>query len=284
MDKTDDAKKEKYEPPEIIIDDEFKALLPALDEQTYEMLEESILENGCLHPLVVWNGVLIDGHNRYEICQKHEIPFKVVEKEFDSREEALIWIITTQVARRNLTPIQLSYYRGLHYRADKKIVTNKLGINRQKLVGVQTEHQPENEKTAGRLANEYNVSAMTIRRDAQLAQAIEAIGETSPEAKREILSGTANISRTRLQELAASGTKEEIKSIAESIEQGTYERPKKSPDDIFQSVLDSLNGAIAKMAEVYSAQIQAAKADEAAQLKAVLREHIKKLENLYRSF
>jgi hypothetical protein len=267
---------------DITIDDEFKALLPALDGQTYAMLEESLLENGCLHPLVVWNGILIDGHNRYEICQKHEIPFAIVEKEFDSREAALIWIITTQVARRNLTPIQLSYYRGLHYRADRYIVTNKTGINGHKLVEEQTVPQPQS--TADRLADEYNVSSMTIKRDSQLAEAIEAIGESSPEAKREILSGTANISRTRLQELAVSGSADEIKSIAESIEQGTYERPKKSPDDVFQSIIDALNGAIAKMAEVYSAQIQVAKADEAAQLKEVLRGHIKKLENLYRSF
>jgi ParB-like chromosome segregation protein Spo0J len=275
--------KEKYEIPEIIIDEQFKALLPALDEQTYALLEESLLNNGCLHPLVVWNGILIDGHNRYEICQKHEIPFATVEKEFESRDEALIWIITTQVARRNLTPIQLSYYRGLHYRADKQIVSNKTGINRQKLVEAQNGLQPK-QSTSERLAGEYNVSKNTIKRDAQLAEAIEAIGESSPEAKREILSGTANISRTRLQELAASGTEDEIKSIAESLEQGTYEKPKKSSDDVFRSILAALNGAIAKMAEAYTAQMQTSSADEAAQMKTALRGHIKKLEDLYRLF
>ena len=49
---------------EIIIDEEFNSLLPALDEQTYAMLEENLLENGCMNPLVLWNGILIDGHNR----------------------------------------------------------------------------------------------------------------------------------------------------------------------------------------------------------------------------
>ncbi|MCL2813300.1 MAG: hypothetical protein FWD23_01740, partial [Oscillospiraceae bacterium] len=79
---------------EIIIDEQFKALLPALDAQTYALLEESLLANGCLHPLVLWNGVLIDGHNRYEICTKHEIPYNTIDKEFGSRDEALIWIIS----------------------------------------------------------------------------------------------------------------------------------------------------------------------------------------------
>ena len=99
----------------IIIDEEFKALLPALDTDTYARLEANLLENGCRDSLVVWNGVLIDGHNRYEICTKHGIPFKTVNKEFSSREAALIWIISTQLSRRNLTPAQLSHYRGLHY-------------------------------------------------------------------------------------------------------------------------------------------------------------------------
>jgi hypothetical protein len=276
---------------EIIIDEQFRGLLPALDEQTYALLEESLLENGCINPLVVWNGILIDGHNRYEICQKHEIPFNTVEKEFANRDEALIWIITTQVARRNLTPIQLSYYRGLHYRADKRIVTNEAGWNQYEQmyeVGGQNDHQPKSEKTAGRLASEYNVSPKTIRRDAQLSEAIDSIGENSAEAKKEILSGAAGISRQRLQELAAEGTEDEIKSIAESIEQGIYEKPKraaaKSSDEIFQSILDALNGAIAKMAEAYGADMQKAANDgEAAKLRAALRGHIEKLEALYRT-
>jgi len=277
--------------PEITIDEEFKNLLPALDEKTYAMLEESLLENGCMHPLVLWDGILIDGHNRYEICQKHEIPFKTTEKEFASRDEALIWIITTQVARRNLNPIQLSYYRGLHYHADKRLVKNVAGNNQYEQmyeVKAQNGPKPQSGTTSIRLSDEYNVSKNTIKRDAQLANAIDAIGENSPEAKREILSGKSPITRQHLQNLAADGTDDEIKSIAESIEQGTYERPKKStvepPEGIFQGILDALNGVMAQIAQAYSADIRrAANENDAAQLRAALRGHIDKLEDLYRS-
>jgi len=278
--------KETREIPEIIIDEQFKALLPALDEQTYAALEASLLENGCMHPLVVWNGVLIDGHNRYEICTKHEIPFAVVEKKFASRDAALIWIITTQVARRNLTPIQLSYFRGLHYRADRRIVTNEAGRNQHEQkheVGPQNVDQPKNPKTVQRLAGEYNVSHMTITRDAQMSEAIDAIGEKSSEAKREILSGSAQITRQRLQELAAGGTEDEIRAVAESIEAGTYERPKRAASDPFAGdVMGALNAALAKMADEFDTVIQrVAKEVEAAQLKTALRGHIAKLEDLY---
>jgi len=104
----------------IIIDDEFKILLPRLDDETYRLLEENILEYGCRVPLILWNGILIDGYNRLQICTEHNIPFNTTDMEFDSREDALIWIIENQISRRNLTPIQLSHFRGLHYLADKK--------------------------------------------------------------------------------------------------------------------------------------------------------------------
>ena len=53
---------------EIIIDEEFKSLLPALDPRTYLELEENLLQNGCRDAIVLWNGILIDGHNRYAIA------------------------------------------------------------------------------------------------------------------------------------------------------------------------------------------------------------------------
>ena len=274
----------------ITIDEQFKYLLPALDEQTYAALEESLLENGCMHPLVVWNGILIDGHNRYEICQKHEIEYKITEKEFAGRDEAIIWIITTQVARRNLNAMQLSYFRGLHYNTDKKIVKNEGGRNQysgEKEVIRQNDEKPKSQSTVRRLGEQYNVSPKTIERDAQLAEAIDAFGEVSPEAKREILAGTAGITRQRLQELAAAGSKDEIKQIAESIEDGTYKKPKgnapEPPEGAFQSMLDALNLAIAKMAQAYGTDMKRTESDgEAAKLRAALRGHIEMLEDLYR--
>ncbi|MCL2814324.1 MAG: hypothetical protein FWD23_06970 [Oscillospiraceae bacterium] len=271
----------------IIIDEQFKALLPALDAQTYALLEESLLENGCLHPLVLWNNILIDGHNRYEICQKHEIEFETIDKEFASRDEALIWIITTQVARRNLTPIQLSYYRGVHYNADKRVQgTSNLYSEQMK----KRQNDVFQKSTSQRLAEQYKVSSRTIDRDAQLAAAIDAIGENSAEAKGEILSGAANITRQRLQELATGGSEDEIRSIAESIETGTYERPKRDAGEkdssaVFQGILDGLNAVIAKIADAYSFGMEkAANAGDASELRAALRGHIDRLEDLYKQF
>lgn len=94
---------------ELIIDFEFRDLIPPLAEDELALLEESIVKNGCEIPLVTWNGVIVDGHNRYSICKKHDIPFAVRVKAFADRDEALLWIITNQLGRRNLT----SYQKGV---------------------------------------------------------------------------------------------------------------------------------------------------------------------------
>lgn len=86
----------------MIIDQEFAELIPALEDEEFEGLERSILAEGCRDALVVWNDTLIDGHNRYKICTKHNIPFKTIKKDFKDRNAALLWIIDNQLSRRNL--------------------------------------------------------------------------------------------------------------------------------------------------------------------------------------
>ena len=84
------------------IDVEFQSLIPPLTYEEKKMLEESILSEGCRDAIVVWNDTIIDGHNRYEICKKHGIPFETVSREFEDRNDVIEWIIKNQFGRRNL--------------------------------------------------------------------------------------------------------------------------------------------------------------------------------------
>lgn len=86
------------------IDEEFKALIPPLTDEEFQQLEKNLLKDGCRDSLVVWNGTLIDGHNRFEICSKNNIPFNTKELEFSSKDDAIEWIIRNQFGRRNLPP------------------------------------------------------------------------------------------------------------------------------------------------------------------------------------
>jgi hypothetical protein len=85
------------------INTEFKSLIPPLSSEEYAQLEKNIIADGCRDPLVVFNNTLVDGHNRYEICVKHDLPFIFLEKDFSSKDAAKLWMIDNQKGRRNLT-------------------------------------------------------------------------------------------------------------------------------------------------------------------------------------
>lgn len=85
------------------IDEEFKNLIPKLSEEEFKQLKENILTEGCREPIIVWNNIIIDGHNRYKICTENNITFTILEKQFEDREKAKMWIIKNQFGRRNLS-------------------------------------------------------------------------------------------------------------------------------------------------------------------------------------
>jgi transcriptional regulator with XRE-family HTH domain len=87
---------------ELRIDPELRDLLPALAKSEREYLERSLVEEGVRDPLIVWGDILVDGHHRYEICQRLDIPFNTASMDFKDKNEALAWIIKNQLARRNL--------------------------------------------------------------------------------------------------------------------------------------------------------------------------------------
>jgi len=95
--------------PKIRIDPEFEALIPPLSPEEYAGLEAGILADGCRDPLVVWNDILVDGHNRFKICTQHGVEFATHPILADDRRTVRIWIIKNQFGRRNLdTPTRLA--------------------------------------------------------------------------------------------------------------------------------------------------------------------------------
>lgn len=90
----------------IQIDSEFQALIPPLSAEQQAQLEANIVADGCRDPLVVWGDVLIDGHNRHEICTRLGLLFEVKAKDFESREDVIVWMVDNQRGRRNLNDFQ----------------------------------------------------------------------------------------------------------------------------------------------------------------------------------
>ena len=85
------------------IDNDFKNLIRPLMKTEYSQLELNLVVEGCREPILVWNDKIIDGHNRYEICNRLHIPYSSKDLVFDSREEVVVWICNNQLGRRNIT-------------------------------------------------------------------------------------------------------------------------------------------------------------------------------------
>ena len=148
----------------LIIDNEFRNLISPLTKEEFEQLENNIIAEGGIHdPIITWNNIVIDGHNRYDICIKNDLKYFTKELELTDRNQAINWIIDNQLGRRNLAPWQMSILRGKRYNAEKKD-----NYSHPKS-GDQIDHR----KTSARLAEQYGVSAPTIRRDGNFAIAAE---------------------------------------------------------------------------------------------------------------
>ena len=101
------------------IDPDLSALIPPLSQDEYNQLEENILKEGIRDKLVVWEGILLDGHNRLQIALKHGLDYQTGNITLPDRNAAKAWMIDNQLGRRNLDPNQREYLIGLRYRDEK---------------------------------------------------------------------------------------------------------------------------------------------------------------------
>lgn len=185
----------------IISIDELKELIKPLQEDEYEQLKANIIQNGCQDTLKIWQTfenvvnpdgesseeifVLVDGHNRFKICNENRIPYNISIMNFESLEDVKSFMIDLQLGRRNVNPLEVSYYRGLQY-------------NRFKWIGLQQDKDEDSKKTAVAIGEHYNVDERTIRRDGQFAEGLEML---TKELKNEVLEGKVKVTKKDLQKL-----------------------------------------------------------------------------------
>ena len=198
------------------IDPEFQGKIPPLTFEELNQLEANILRDGrIINPIIVWQGLIVDGHNRYTIAKKHpEIPFTVHEKEFASRYEAIIWICKNQLGRRNLTPEQKKYLIGKQYEAekcanggDRKSPAAKSGSQIGNLIG--------NPKTCKRIATENGVCKNTVIRAEEFAKGVDAAEEAVPGTRQKVLSGEVKPTAAEIASVARAPPEERPALVAE---------------------------------------------------------------------
>lgn len=164
---------------QIIIDEEFKNLIAPLTEEEHKSLESNLLEYGFnpAYPVIVWKGhnTLVDGHNRFLLCEKNGIEPCIIEQEFESREAVINWMVDNQLSRRNIDPDTRAYLIGRKYTTEKKTQGGARG-NSYTL------------KTDERIAKEFDVSPRTVKIDGKFFEVVNKVCNLCSIGRQELTS------------------------------------------------------------------------------------------------
>jgi len=260
----------------IIIHEGLRAYIDPLTEHEYAALERSILTEGCRDALVLWGEVLIDGHNRYAICQRHNIPFKTIQNDhFKDIEDVQLWMIDNHLARRSVSDFQ----RGM------------LALRKKEIISMRIKAQDESD-TSG---NEETDVAIPVVKPTQSRQEIARVAGISsnavlqiekiqraaaPELVQAVRDGTISISAAAAvatlpsdeQAAAVAGGRKELQQAAKQVrekirEQKSPAKMNKVPESQeTENPPDTANGAMDQVSEsvILQQRIKALEAENAA--------------------
>lgn len=189
------------------IDYEFGNLSPDMPQEQYDKLEESLVDTGCKEPLLIWNDYIIDGHYRYNICHKWEIPFFVAKTYFPSRDDAIVWLCQKHLEKNYLPEIHRRYLTGKYFNSRKAIISREHE-------GIKPNGRPLNTHhlTAIEIGEQHHLSYHTIYKYGMMATAIDSIFVKEPELSHRILAGQIKISYENI--IAASKlSKDKLRSL-----------------------------------------------------------------------
>lgn len=214
--------------PFLQIDPEFQKLIPPLTHEKYAQLEKSLIEEGCRDPIYVWQGFIVDGHNRYKICHEYKIEFRIVCLSLSSREDVISWICTNQLGKRNLSEETRRYLIGKKYEAEKAVgVMNAEGINQHTVD--ENDRKPHTSKTAIKLGHEFHLAHSTVNKYATYSKALDKLNIDMPDVVRKIKEGKIKISQDNLIALAKKPKSEIIRILDKSYSrQSSLNAPEKS--------------------------------------------------------
>lgn len=210
------------------IDPEFENKIPKIGEDEFKQLRENILAiMEVTEPLTIWNGILIDGHNRWKIIQEFpEVKWRTRKMNFPDKWAAFEWMYKNQLGRRNLTDEQRTYMIGKMYEARKNTNAFKGNQHTVQSGGAQFEHK---QRTADLIAKEIGVGKETVKRSEKFSKGVDALREVSPEAADKVLNGKTSTTKSDVSELGKAEP-EIIEAFAEAIKADKKPpRPKRPP-------------------------------------------------------
>ena len=228
------------------VNEELQRYIDPLTPEEHDSLERSIQAEGCRDALVLWGEILVDGHNRYGICQKHGLPFQTVQNtRFQSIEDVHLWMIDQHLGRRSVSDFQ----RGVLALRKREIVAERRV--RALAPSAQQATQPEPEPLISREA-----TAKAARLSSGQVVMIEKIQkQAAPELVAALKSGTISINAAAAvaslpaeeQVAAAIGGKDELKQAAKRVRESKRKPREESLQATAPDALQSLQQRVAEL-------------------------------------
>ena len=185
----------------LTIDEEFRRLTWLRSQDEHVCLEDDILRDGCHDPLCVWNGIILDGHRRYEICKRHHVPFTIACIFLRWREDAIAWICANQLDRHKVTEEAKWYLIGKRCEAEHRLSVrgaaknNRLMKKGEMAIMGAPFRDESTQEIWGRLGGLYHVHPMSVRNYVFYSRAIDFLLTVAPEMVSKILSGQVKVSQ-----------------------------------------------------------------------------------------
>lgn len=219
------------------INPELKALIPPLTSEEFSQLEANVCQEGIREPIITWQGTIVDGHNRYELAQMYDLPFKVKEMEFTTMEDCKEWMIRNQFGRRNLSNYQrsvLALELESVFSARAKENLSKAGQSYSPKEGLQISAKVyEPIDTRQELAKVANVSHDTIAK----VKVIEA--KAPEEVKAKLSSGEVSINQA-YQDIKKEEKQAELEKKKEEYKAQSLKETTIKPEIYLQNAVDFL--------------------------------------------
>lgn len=211
---------------ELIIDPEFRNLVPPLSSAEYDLLEENIVaENRVIDPIIVWGNIIVDGHNRYSILQKHpEIPFEVFQKDFSDRDDAIVWICKNQIGRRNVDEVNWAILLGCAMEAQKRIDKSYVNYVNRDERGYFLPSE-SSQRTSDKIAEEYGTTRSAVERANRFVRGLQEIEQAIPGTTERIKRGELEVTKKDVMALTAMDNDEDKADAIRTIVAGKRIEP-----------------------------------------------------------
>lgn len=231
--------------PPLITDPEFLQLMHPLTRPERNALRESLENTPLPYPVTAWKNICVDGQEGYHICLKKQLPYRIFQLDFPSRDQVISWICQKQLQKNGLPRERLCYLIGKRYETERKQPVLSSGStlwpdfaqeNSGAALPPNSPHQdfgadpppdfiqwniPSRTLTAERLGKEYGLAASTVVKYGVYARKIEILLEKDPSFTQKILSGKLKISHNNILELSRLPA-ERIQALSQRLATGNF--------------------------------------------------------------